>query len=105
VYDFYCALKRDPETLRVLGDGRQEKSYLYVEDCVQAMLTAVRAHEDRSGEVGVYNLGTDETVVVDDSIAMICEHMGLEPTIQYTGGTRGWAGDSPLIHLDCRRVR
>jgi UDP-glucose 4-epimerase len=52
VYDFYCALKRDPETLRVLGDGRQEKSYLYVEDCVQAMLTAVRAHEDRSGEVG-----------------------------------------------------
>jgi UDP-glucose 4-epimerase len=43
--------------------------------------------------------------VVDDSIAMICEHMGLEPTIQYTGGTRGWAGDSPLIHLDCRRVR
>ena len=78
VYDFYRALKRDPRRLRVLGDGRQEKSYLYVGDCVEAMLTAVAAHESRPGEIGVYNLGTDETVVVDDSIAIICEHMGVD---------------------------
>jgi UDP-glucose 4-epimerase len=105
VYDFYCALKRDPSRLRVLGDGRQTKSYLYAQDCVSAMTTAVDAHADRPGELGVYNLGTDETVVVDDSIAIICEHMGLDPTLEYTGGTRGWAGDSPLIHLDCSRIR
>jgi UDP-glucose 4-epimerase len=105
VYDFYCALKRDPSRLRVLGDGRQTKSYLYVQDCVTAIATAVDAHTDRPGEVGVYNLGTDETVVVDDSIAIICEHMGIDPTLEYTGGTRGWAGDSPLIHLDCSRIR
>jgi UDP-glucose 4-epimerase len=53
----------------------------------------------------VYNLGTDETVVVDDSINAICEHMGVEPALEYTGGKRGWAGDSPLIHLDCTRMR
>jgi UDP-glucose 4-epimerase len=105
VYDFYCALKRDPSRLRVLGDGRQTKSYLYVQDCVRAIATAADAHADRPGELGVYNLGTDETVVVDDSIAIICEHMGLDPTFEYTGGTRGWAGDSPLIHLDCSRIR
>jgi UDP-glucose 4-epimerase len=105
VYDFYRALKRDPAHLRVLGDGRQEKSYLYVQDCVSAMLTAVREHDDRPGEVGIYNLGVDETVVVNDSIAVICEHMGVEPEIEYTGGTRGWAGDSPLILLDCTRIR
>jgi UDP-glucose 4-epimerase len=105
VFDFYRALKRDPSRLRVLGDGRQEKSYLYVCDCVEAIATAVHAHEDRPGEVGVYNLGTDETVVVDDSIATICAHMRVEPEREYTGGTRGWAGDSPLIHLDCRRIR
>ena len=65
MYDFYCALKRDPTRLRVLGDGRQEKSYLYVQDCVEAIMTAAREHDDRPGELGVYNLGTDETVVVE----------------------------------------
>lgn len=105
VYDFYRALKRDPSRLRVLGDGRQEKSYLYVQDCVSAILTAVREYDERPGELGVYNLGTDETVVVDDSIAVICEHMGVDPKLEYTGGKRGWAGDSPLIHLDCARIR
>lgn len=105
VYDFFRALKRDPSRLRVLGDGRQEKSYLHVQDCVSAIMTAVGAHEDRPGELGVYNLGTDETVVVDDSIAVICEHLGVDPALEYTGGKRGWAGDSPLIHLDCARIR
>jgi UDP-glucose 4-epimerase len=105
VYDFYRALKRDPSRLRVLGDGRQEKSYLYVGDCVEAMLAAAARHEDRPGELGVYNLGSDETVVVDDSVRVICEHMGAEPEIEHTGGKRGWAGDSPLIHLDCARMR
>ncbi len=105
VYDFYRALKRDPGRLRVLGDGHQEKSYLYVNDCVEAIVTAVREHNQRPGEMGVYNLGTDETVVVNDSIKTICEHMGREPELEYTGGKRGWAGDSPLIHLDCGRIR
>ena len=105
VFDFYRALKRDPRRLRVLGNGRQEKSYLYVRDCTDAIVTAARAHDQRPGEIGVYNLGTDETVVVDDSIAAICDYLGIEPEREYSGGTRGWAGDSPLIHLDCSRIR
>lgn len=104
VYDFYRALRADPSRLRVLGDGRQEKSYLYVQDCVSAILTAVGAHEEGGG-AHVYNLGTDETIVVDDSVATIVAHLGLEPAIEHTGGKRGWAGDSPLIHLDCAKVR
>jgi UDP-glucose 4-epimerase len=105
VYDFYRALKRDPTRLHVLGDGRQQKSYLYVRDCVEAIMTAVRAHEERPGELAVYNLGTDETVIVNDSIATICEYLGVEPAREYSGGARGWPGDSPLIHLDCARIR
>jgi UDP-glucose 4-epimerase len=105
VFDFYCALKRDPHRLRVLGDGRQEKSYLYVHDCIAAILTAAGVHESRPGEVGVYNLGRDETVVVDNSIAVITEHMGLSPEIEHSGGKRGWAGDSPLIHLETSRIQ
>jgi UDP-glucose 4-epimerase len=104
VYDFYRALRADPTRLRVLGDGRQEKSYLYVQDCVSAILAAVDAHEEAAG-AHVYNLGTDETIVVDDSVATIVAHLGLEPAIEHTGGKRGWAGDSPLIHLDCAKVR
>ena len=69
VFDFYRALRTDPSRLRVLGDGRQEKSYLYIGDCVEAIITAVAAHEDTPGETNVYNLGTDETIVVDNSIA------------------------------------
>ena len=59
----------------------------------------------RAGAVEVYNLGTDETIVVDDSIATITAHLGVAPELEYTGGDRGWIGDSPLIHLDCARIR
>jgi UDP-glucose 4-epimerase len=104
VFDFYRALKRDPSRLEVLGDGRQQKSYLYVQDCVNALLAAVAAHEHSPG-FNVYNLGTDETVLLDDSIATITEHMGLSPVIEHRGGKRGWPGDSPLILLDCARIR
>jgi UDP-glucose 4-epimerase len=104
VIDFYRALKRDPTRLRVLGDGRQEKSYLYVKDCVDAMLVALAHHGDAPG-VDIYNLGTDATVVVDDSVALICAHLGVEPAIEKAGGPRGWAGDSPLIHLDTTKIR
>src|SRR3954464_6407891 len=71
VFDFYRSLKRDPTRLRVLGGGRQRKSYLHVGDCVSAILTAGEAHEDEPG-MAVYNLGTDESIVVDESIGVIC---------------------------------
>ena len=104
VFDFFCALKRDPTRLRVLGDGRQEKSYLYIEDCISAILSAAEHHHDEPG-AHVYNLGTDDTVVVDDSVKIITEHLSLSPEIEHTGGRRGWTGDSPLIHLDTARIR
>lgn len=104
VYDFFCALQRDPSRLRVLGDGRQEKSYLYVGDCVRAMLTAVEHHEEDPG-AHIYNLGTEETVVVDQSVRLIVDHLSLSPMIEHTGGRRGWIGDSPLIRLDTSRIR
>jgi UDP-glucose 4-epimerase len=105
VLDFYRALRCDPTHLRVLGDGRQQKSYLYVQDCVSAMLTAVARHDADAGSTNVYNLGTDETIVVNDSLTVITRHLGVSPVIEHTGGLRGWPGDSPLIHLDCARIR
>jgi UDP-glucose 4-epimerase len=104
VIDFYRALKADPSRLAVLGDGRQTKSYLYVHDCVEAILTASAHHGDDPGTY-IYNLGTDETVTVDDSIATIIAQMSVTPEVEKAGGDRGWAGDSPLIHLDTEKIR
>ncbi len=102
VLDFYQQLLRHPGHLDVLGDGHQKKSYLYVQDCIDAMLLALEA---ASGRVNILNLGVDEYSEVNDSIRWICEHLGLNPEIRYGGGDRGWVGDSPLIFLDCTRMR
>jgi UDP-glucose 4-epimerase len=103
VIDFYRKLKADPTRLPILGDGKQTKSYLYVQDCVSAMLTAVAHHGEEPG-AHVYNLGRNETVTVEQSIATITSHLGLTPVIERAGGKRGWAGDSPLIHLDTKKI-
>lgn len=102
VYDFYRSLQKDPSTIRVLGNGKQRKSYLYVGDCVDAMLTVVAKAQD---PVNICNLGTDEYTQVDDSLTWICERLGVKPTRTYTGGERGWIGDSPFIFLDTKKVR
>jgi UDP-glucose 4-epimerase len=102
VFDFYRQLSEHPEHLHVLGNGHQRKSYLYVQDCIDAILTAI----DRAdGKVNIFNLGTDEYCEVNDSIGWICEHLGLHPKLTYSGGERGWVGDSPFILLDCSRIR
>jgi UDP-glucose 4-epimerase len=102
VFDFYQQLAEHPDRLHVLGNGRQRKSYLYVQDCVDAIFTAL---EKAHGKVNIFNLGTDEYCEVNDSIGWICEYLGLNPKLTYEGGERGWIGDSPFILLDCSRIR
>ena len=102
VFDFCRSLFKDPDRLTVLGDGTQKKSYLYVKDCVEAILTAVRT---ASGRVNIFNLGTDEYVQVKDSARIICDELGVSPAFAFTGGSRGWIGDNPFILLSCQRIR
>ncbi len=102
VFDFYKALCKDPSTLRILGDGHQRKSYLYVHDCIDAIFCALERAEQR---VNIFNLGQNEYCEVNDSVRWICAHLGVTPTLAYTGGVRGWIGDSPFIFLDCARMR
>ncbi|HEV3059162.1 MAG TPA: NAD-dependent epimerase/dehydratase family protein [Vicinamibacterales bacterium] len=102
VFDFYRSLRADPTRLRVLGDGRQRKSYLYVQDCIDAILLAT----DRAAEkINIFNLGTDEFCELSDSIQWITEHLRLSPVLDYGGGSRGWIGDNPFIFLDTTRIR
>ena len=102
VFDFCRSLRSNPGELRVLGNGRQRKSYLYVQDCVDAILLAIEKAQDR---VNILNLGADEYCEVNDSIGWICGRLGVKPRLNYTGGDRGWIGDSPFIFLDCGRMR
>lgn len=102
IFDFYRSLRQNPNELHILGDGRQRKSYLYIQDCLDAMLLALDKASDR---VNVFNLGTDEYCQVNDSAGWICQHLGLQPRFTYSGGNRGWIGDNPFIFLDCSRIR
>jgi UDP-glucose 4-epimerase len=102
VFDFYRKLLADPSQIEVLGNGKQRKSYLYVQDCVDAILTVIARADD---SVNIYNLGPDEYCAVDDSLGWICEHLGVNPERRYTGGQRGWIGDSPFIFLDATKLR
>jgi UDP-glucose 4-epimerase len=107
VFDFCKQLLTDPGQLRVLGDGTQRKSYLYVQDCLEAMLRVMRAETAVSSRhrCVVYNLGTDEYCSLNDSISWICGRLDLDPKLEFTGGDRGWIGDNPFIFLDTRKIR
>jgi UDP-glucose 4-epimerase len=102
VFDFYRQLRSDPTHLPVLGNGRQRKSYLDVQDCLDGMLLAM---ERAGGKVNLFNLGLDSYCEVNDSIGWICGALGISPRITYSGGERGWVGDNPFIFLDTRRIR
>jgi UDP-glucose 4-epimerase len=107
VFDFYKQLMRDPTRLRVLGDGNQRKSYLYVQDCLGAILHVMAKETARSAKhcCEVYNLGAEEYCTVKNSISWICERLNVKPALEFTGGDRGWVGDNPFIFLDTAKVR
>ena len=107
VFDFYKQLVEHPGHLKVLGDGTQRKSYLYIADCLSAMLHVMKLGTATKAKhrVEIYNLGTDEYVQVNDSIGFICAALGLKPRMEYSGGNRGWIGDNPFIFLDTKKIR
>ena len=102
VFDFYQKLKADPSRLPVLGNGKQRKSYLYVQDCIDAILLAMDKATDK---VNIFNLGIDGYCELNDSIGWICEELGLKPQMEYTGGDRGWIGDNPFIFLETKKIQ
>ena len=101
VFDFYKKLLDNPDELLVLGNGCQKKSYLYIQDCLDAILFSIGKFNDK---VNILNLGTNEYCQVNDSISWISQHLGLKPKLVYTGGDRGWIGDNPFIFLDTAKL-
>ena len=102
VFDFTHKLKLDPSRLEVLGDGKQEKSYMSAHDCVRSMLHVMDVDD---GNAVMYNLGTGDTCSVSRIAEIVIEESGLEGVaIEYTGGSRGWAGDVPKTYLDVSKL-
>ena len=102
--DFVRALVADPTRLRILGDGTQSKSYIHVDDVIDAMLAA----NGSNGSYGVYNVATGDYVTVAEIADLAAECVGLEPKdvrYEYTGGERGWKGDVPVVRLSIERIR
>jgi UDP-glucose 4-epimerase len=107
IFDFYSQLLKHPEFLNVLGDGTQRKSYLYIGDCINAILHTMQKELALSAphRVQIYNLGTPEYCKVSESISWICGHLNLKPQLKFSGGNRGWIGDNPFIFLDTQKIQ
>ncbi|MBX0286452.1 NAD-dependent epimerase/dehydratase family protein [Halomicroarcula sp. F28] len=99
--DFVYKLQEDPESLTILGDGRQEKSYMHVDECVDAMCHVI---EHAQGSMNTFNLGTRTTTSVTRIADIVADEMGIDPEYEYTGGDRGWTGDVPKMRLSIEKL-
>ena len=102
IYDFINKLKKNPEELEILGNGKQEKSYLHVKECIDAMIFAVKNSNEN---VNIFNIGSEDTISVTDIAKIVSEKMNLNPEFKFTGGERGWKGDVPKMQLSIKKLK
>ncbi|GAG19163.1 unnamed protein product, partial [marine sediment metagenome] len=102
IIDFIDKLRKNPKELEILGDGKQQKPYLHVSDCVDGMIFGFEhSHEP----LNLFNLSCDTDTTVTRIAEMVVEEMGLHDVeFKYTGGKRGWKGDVPRFQLDAKKI-
>ena len=98
-YDFVNKLEENPEKLTILGNGKQKKSYLYIDDTVEATLKAWKSDKE------IFNIGSEDSIDVDGIAEIVAEEMDLNPEFEYTGGQKGWKGDVPEMRLDISKLK
>ncbi|MEG9194265.1 MAG: NAD-dependent epimerase/dehydratase family protein [Candidatus Methanoglobus sp.] len=101
VYDFIKKLRYNPHELEILGNGEQNKSYIYIEDCVSAIFCGLKAEE----KVNIFNIGSEDQIRVRRIAEIVSEEMGLNPRFRFTGGDRGWKGDVPVMLLSVEKLK
>ncbi|HXN62180.1 MAG TPA: NAD-dependent epimerase/dehydratase family protein [Acidimicrobiales bacterium] len=104
-FDFVRRLLAEPSELRILGDGSQSKSYVHVDDVIDAVLLAATA---APRPFAVFNVATGDYITVTEIADLAVEALGLEPgctKFVYSGGDRGWRGDVPVVRLNTDRIR
>jgi UDP-glucose 4-epimerase len=99
IHDFVEKLRDNPEELEILGNGKQRKSYIHVEDTVEGILNAWNSEEV------VFNIGSEDSASVDEIADIVSEEMNLDPEYSYTGGEKGWTGDVPEMRLEIEKLK
>ncbi len=104
IHDFIEKIRSNPRELEILGDGNQTKSYIYVDDCIEAMFTGFK--DSSADKVHIFNIGTSDTISVKRIAEIVCEEMQVSPMpeFKFTGGKRGWRGDVPVMLLDTMKL-
>ncbi len=101
IFDFIKKLKNNPRELEILGNGEQNKSYIYIDDCVSAIFSGLKAEE----KVNIFNIGSEDQIKVRRIAEIVSEEMGLNPMFKFTGGDRGWKGDVPVMLLSVEKLK
>ncbi len=101
IYDFLKKLEKNPNELEILGDGSQNKSYLYINDCIEAMILAA----EKTNNFEIYNVGSEDQLTVLEIAKIICREKGVKPRFKFVGSKRGWKGDVPLMLLDISKIK
>jgi len=108
IYDFINKIRSNSQELEILGDGNQKKSYIYVDDCIEAMFAGLKAKakEEDKNKVNIFNIGTEDMINVKRIAEIVCEemHTSTKPEFKFTGGKRGWKGDVPIMLLDVSKL-
>jgi UDP-glucose 4-epimerase len=99
IYDFIHKLKDDPKELVILGNGKQRKSYLHIEDTINGIIKAWKSNET------VFNIGSKDSIDVDGIADIVTDEMNLEPEYKHTGGEKGWDGDVPEMRLSIEKLK
>lgn len=106
IHDFIKKLKANPEELEILGDGTQSKSYLYITDCIEAILLGMKK---TSKQIETYNVGSEDQVNVKTIAEIIINEMHLKNVkLKFTGGVnggRGWKGDVKNMFIDITKLK
>lgn len=108
VFDFVKKLKENSDTLYVLGDGTAQKSYLHIEDCINALMLVCEECRPAFGKPGsfeVFHLGMEEFIEVKESAKLIASELGMNPVYSFGVGKRGWIGDNPFVFLDVTKIK
>lgn len=101
--DFVRKLQENPKQLEILGDGKQEKSYLHVSECISSILFSIENSEE---DVNIFNIGSEDTLSATEIGKIVVEEMGLSDVeFTYTGGSRGWKGDVPKMRLEIEKLK
>lgn len=100
IFDFVKSLRSHPTSLKVLGDGHQRKSYMHINDCINAV-----ANLRTENDFEIINLGAPATMTVRESILQISKMLELNPELIFGSTRHGWIGDNPLIELDVTKAK